>query len=606
MNAHNNKLFNIFISFFLIWILFGYTPEPTFSATEQQVLKDKLADYMTEHEETIAGVATIVINEDEIIYKMKGYADIDQQTGVDEETVFEWGSVSKILIWISILQLVEAEKLGLEMNIEPYLPHDFRSKTSFDNPVTLQHLMHHTAGFDDSYTDLMIHNPTEKSSLREVLEAADIKQVFPPGQIVSYSNYGASLAAYIVEEVSGLDYREYVQKHIFDPLHMTKTAIDAEEDDNQWVKEQRKKVQGYTEDLQIIEPNHYMIPMYPAGSVMGVASDLQKVLQALLAEDGAPLFKQRKTIDFLFQPSLYYPESNLPRIANGLFFLPSNSEQVFGHGGNTIAFSSSFYVDRLERIGVLVLTNMANESTFTLGIPEIVFGEYTHIGNKTNLENSSEWNGIYEPARVPRHGFSKVYGLFLRSKAKQTDSHDLMMSDLYYSQAEPGIYITEDDFSAYALDVYSEHPQTKKMLSSAQSDLLYVPYYKHLLEWGGIFLGGFAILFSFVFIIVSVVKKIRKKKQSILLASQHLLNVFMFINVIWISYETLSMTTYESLKIFLTANVMYIIISFIISGCLLFQLKNKKIGKYETSIRMMTIVFTIILNSNILYWEFYY
>ena len=606
MNAHNNKLFNIFISFFLIWILFGYTPEPTFSATEQQVLEDKLADYMTEHEETIAGVATIVINEDEIIYKMKGYADIDQQTGVDEETVFEWGSVSKILIWISILQLVEAEKLGLEMNIEPYLPHDFRSKTSFDNPVTLQHLMHHTAGFDDSYTDLMIHNPTEKSSLREVLEAADIKQVFPPGQIVSYSNYGASLAAYIVEEVSGLDYREYVQKHIFDPLHMTKTAIDAEEDDNQWVKEQREKVQGYTEDLQIIEPNHYMIPMYPAGSVMGVAPDLQKVLQALLAEDGAPLFKQRKTIDFLFQPSLYYPESNLPRIANGLFFLPSNSEQVFGHGGNTIAFSSSFYVDRLERIGVLVLTNMANESTFTLGIPEIVFGEYTHIGNKTNLENSSEWNGIYEPARVPRHGFSKVYGLFLRSKAKQTDSHDLMMSDLYYSQAEPGIYITEDDFSAYALDVYSEHPQTKKMLSSAQSDLLYVPYYKHLLEWGGIFLGGFAILFSFVFIIVSVVKKIRKKKQSILLASQHFLNVFMFINVIWISYETLSMTTYESLKIFLTANVMYIIISFIISGCLLFQLKNKKIGKYETSIRMMTIVFTIILNSNILYWEFYY
>ncbi len=605
MNALSSKRFNLFICFFIVWILFGYGT-PTFSATEQQVLDSKIEDYMTENEKKSAGVATIIINEDEIIYKMKGYADIEKRTRVDEETIFEWGSVSKILVWISVLQLVEDGKLDLEMDIENYLPHDFHSKTSHDNPVTLQHLMNHTAGFDDSYTDLMIQLPTKEYSLRDVLEAADVKQVFPPGQIVAYSNYGPSLAAYIVEEVSGLDYREYVQKHIFAPLHMKKSAIDAQQNDNQWVKKQRKKVQGYTEDLQLIEPNHYMIPMYPAGSVMGVASDLQKVLQALLVEDGTQLFKQQKTIDHLFQPSLYYPESNLPRIANGLFFLPSNSEQVFGHGGNTAAFSSSFYLDRLEGKGVLVLTNIANESTFTLGIPEIVFGKYTYIGNNTNLENSSKWNGIYEPARVPRHGFSKVYGLFLRSKAKQTDSHDLIMNGLYYSQAEPSIYITEDDFSAYAFDVYSEHPQTKTMLSTTNTDLLYVPYYQHLLEWGSLILGGFAILFSFGFMIASLFKTIRQKQQSILLISQHILNTFMFINIIWIAYKTLSMTTYVSLTPFLTANVIYIVISFVISGGLLFQIKNKKTYKYEMSIRIITILSTIILCLNIIYWEFYY
>nr|WP_245350021.1 serine hydrolase domain-containing protein [Cytobacillus eiseniae] len=586
--------------------MFGYATKPVFSATEQQRLENKLIDFMTKHENTAAGVATIAVSEDEIIYKMKGYADIEKQTRVDEETVFEWGSVSKILIWISVLQLVEDEKLALEMDIKTYLPHDFRLKTSFDTPVTLQHLMNHTAGFDDSYTDLMIYHPTKIPSLREALEAADIKQVFPPGQFVAYSNYGASLAAYIVEEVSGLDYREYIQKHIFDPLHMTKTAIDPEQNDNQWVKEQRQKVQGYTEDLQLIEPNHYVIPMYPSGGVMGVASDLQKLLQALLAEDGTPLFKHHNTIDFLFKPSLYYPESSIPRIANGLFFLPSASEQVFGHGGNTISFSSSIYLDRVERIGVLVLTNMANESTFTLRIPEIIFGNYTHIGNHTNLENSSEWNGIYEPARVPRHGFSKVYGLFLRSKAKQTGSHDLMMNDFYYSQAEPNIYITEDDFSGYALDVYSKHPETKKILSSVHTDLLYVPFYKHFLEWGLMILGVFSALFSFGFMIVTVFKKLRKKQQSKLHVIQHLLNVFMFINVIWIGYKTLSMTTYSSLTPFLTANIFYMAISFVISGYLLFLLKNKKTYKYQTSIRIMTLISTIILCVNILYWDFYF
>src|SRR5699024_5786541 len=144
-----------------------------------------------------------------------------------------------------------------------------------------------------------------------------------------------SLAAYIVEEVAGLDYRKYVQTNIFNRLHMTQTAIDPELNDNPWVKEHREKVQGYTEDLQLIQPSQYVIPLYPAGSVVGVATDLQKLMQALLTEDGAPLFKNPTTIGLLSQPSLFYPNGDIPRIAHGLFYLPAGSEHVFGHAGNT-------------------------------------------------------------------------------------------------------------------------------------------------------------------------------------------------------------------------------------------------------------------------------
>ncbi len=605
VNLHSNKRYTMFISFLFIGILFGYTPTPTFSATDHQVLDDKLLDYMTEHVETTAGVATIVINGNKKIYKMQGYADKEQQTLVDEETIFEWGSISKILVWISVLQLMEQERLDLEEEINAYLPDNFRIKKSFEEPVTMKHLMNHTAGFDDSYTDLMIFHPNERTSLRKVLEEADIRQVFPPGEIVAYSNYGASLAAYIVEEISGLDYQEYVQKYIFKPLQMAQTAIDAEQEDNQWVKGQRKKVQGYNEDLQLIEQNQYVIPLYPSGSVIGTATDLQKLLLALLDEEGMLLFKNDLTIDFLFQPSLYYPESNIPRIANGLFFLPAKSGQVFGHGGNTIAFSSSFYVNRQEHLGVLVLTNKANETTFTLGIPNIVFGEFEYKGNSSSLENSSEWQGIYEPARSPHHGFSKIYGLFLRSKAKQIDSHDIMMNGLYYSQVEPGIYFTEDSFSAYALDVYSE--QSKKMLATVSTDLLYVPYYQHLFEWGGIILVGLTILFSISFMIVSIFTKIRRKKHFFtLLTGQHILNLLMLMNVIWVIYKTLSMTTYALLKPFLFVNVLYMFLSIIISGSLFLQVKNRKMAKRKKMINILTIFATIILCLNIVYWEFFY
>ncbi|GKV64495.1 FmtA-like protein [Sporosarcina sp. NCCP-2331] len=569
-------------------------------------MEDQLEMYMKEHEAEIAGLAAIVLDQDDVIYKMKGYSNREEQIPVTENTVFEWGSVSKILIWISVLQLAESGKLDLDTAVDTYLPNDFLPKAKLKEPVTMRHLMHHTAGFDDSFTDLMIHRPARKNSLREVLESADVRQVFSPGEVVAYSNYGSALAAYIVEEISGLDYRDYVRKNIFEPLHMTKTAIDPEQDDNKWVKEQRGKVKGYSNELEVIEPNLYAIPLYPAGSAIGTAGDLQKLLHALAAEDGASLFSDESTIDTLFEPTLYYPATNIPRVANGLFYLPSKSGHVYGHGGNTKAFSSSFYVDRKERTGALVLTNSENESTFTAGIPELVFGNYTHSENDSRLEDSSQWKGIYEPARVPRHGFSKVYGLLLRSHTKQSGPHDVRTNGLSYSQLEPGIYQTESDFSMYSMDVYSAGPQGGKLLSNMYSDLLYIPYPKHLLEWAGIILGLLAIVFSLFCMALAVFRKVRSKKSMYsLLFVQHLLHLLFALNLFWIFNKTASMVSYSSLKPFLFCNFLYVVLALASSGVLLVKMRSKRLRKYERAFWILTVIFTFILCVNVFYWEFY-
>ncbi|MYL57780.1 serine hydrolase, partial [Virgibacillus halodenitrificans] len=125
MRKYNNNIFMAFICFLLLWMLFGYNPQITSSANEHAYLENKLENYIVKHEENIAGLATIMVVDDKITYKMKGYANIEKEVPVNENTVFEWASVSKILIWISVLQLVEAGKLDLETNIEIYLPNDF-------------------------------------------------------------------------------------------------------------------------------------------------------------------------------------------------------------------------------------------------------------------------------------------------------------------------------------------------------------------------------------------------------------------------------------------------------------------------------------------------
>lgn len=602
VNGHDKSVFKVYLYFLFLLFLVGYRPETAFSS----VTDNKLDDYLSDREEEIAGLTVVIVDGDEIMTEMRGYSNIEGQTPVDEQTVFEWGSVSKILVWISVLQLAEAGELDLDTNINTYLPNDFHSKSTHKEPITMRHVMHHSAGFDDSYTDLMLLPPTPNAALREVLENADIKQVFAPGDVVAYSNYGAGLAAYIVEKVSGVDYREYVRKNILEPLQMAETALDAEQEDNKWVKEQRKKVQGYSDALRLIVPNYYVIPMYPAGSAVGTAADLQKLLQALLSEDGAPLFSDETTLDRMFEPTLYYPGTDIPRIANGLFYLPSESRYVFGHRGNTFAFSSSFYLDRKRHQGVIVLTNVQNETVFTGGIPEMIFGEYIHGGYEGDFEKPARWKGIYEPARLPHHGFSKVYGLFLRSSTKQSGPHGLAIDDLHYEQLEPGVYKTEDDVSMYGLDVYSERPQTGKMLSNTYSDLLYVPYHKHLMEWAGIILGLLSAMFSLFFTAAAIVRRRRHKKSlPILLSVQHFLQLLLSINVIWIIFKAGTMVSYSTLKPFLAFNLFYVVIAIIMIVCIILEMKSKSFGRREKMIWIVSIASVCIVCVNILYWEFY-
>ncbi|MDO5337773.1 MAG: serine hydrolase [Eubacteriales bacterium] len=71
------------------------------------------------------------------------------------------------------------------------------------------------------------------------------RSVYKPGTVVSYSNWGAALAAYIVECVSGMDYGDYVHKNIFEPLGMERTTIRLDCTDNTWVESRRERTNAY-------------------------------------------------------------------------------------------------------------------------------------------------------------------------------------------------------------------------------------------------------------------------------------------------------------------------------------------------------------------------
>jgi CubicO group peptidase (beta-lactamase class C family) len=172
------------------------------------------AQLMAHH---IPGATVAVVKDGKLIFaKGYGYADVDKPNPVlANETLFRVGSISKLFVWTAMMPLAEQVKLDLDADINVYLK-DFQIPASYPRPITLKDLMTHTAGFEDLATGgrLFVGNASDIMPLGNYLKDEMPTRVRPPGEITTYSNYGAALAAYIVEQVSGMPFDKYVDENI--------------------------------------------------------------------------------------------------------------------------------------------------------------------------------------------------------------------------------------------------------------------------------------------------------------------------------------------------------------------------------------------------------
>ena len=375
-------------------------------------LEEFVDDYVAEFiGKSTAGASIIILKNGEIhLNKTYGYGDIENGVKVDAETVFEWGSDSKLLVWTSIMQLVKQGKLDLYADIRTYLPENFFTKLQFDSPITIYNLMHHNAGWEDCFTDLFYHSAEDVLSLEETLRITEPKQVNEPGTVVAYSNYGTALAGYIVERVSDQPFYEYVIEHIFAVLGMKDTSIHPYQEDNASVAERREKIHGYTtsgNELSISKNERIFLGLYPAGSAIGTADDGAKFLASLVPLEGetSPLFESNDTLDEMLSTSHSYGKG-FPGISHG-FWEKFNEVKTLGHGGNTDSFSSYFTIAPEVGFGIVVMTNQANETGLCTGLAKALFGEYSpeYTGE---LPDAHELEGPYIIARRPYSGFSNL------------------------------------------------------------------------------------------------------------------------------------------------------------------------------------------------------
>lgn len=333
---------------------------PTDAAEMETFIDDLFARQMKENH--IAGAAVSVVKDGALFFaKGYGYADLENGIPVDpEQTLFKIGSVTKVFTWTAVMQLVEQGKLHLEADINAYL--DFRIPDTYPQPITLRHLMTHTAGFEDLHAEIVALEEEDLPSPRVWLVSHIPARVRPPGEVAAYSNYGAALAGYIVARVSGEPYSQYVQAHILNPLGMEGTMVQLVAPPELRARESV----GYTYDedgYQIFPQLFSPEDLFPAGVMRSTVTDMARFMIAHL-QDGlysdATITEARILEEATAQQmhsTLYTPDPRLLGNAYGFFEFSDNGQRAIGHSGSGEPMESLLLLLPDQNLGVFVAYN---------------------------------------------------------------------------------------------------------------------------------------------------------------------------------------------------------------------------------------------------------
>lgn len=424
--------------------------KPIDPAELESFIDDYLAEQMTAYQ--VAGTAVSVVQNGQVILsKGYGYADVENQIPVDPETtVFRIGSISKLFTWTAIMQLAEQGKLDLNADINTYL--DFTIPNTFSAPITLNHLMAHTPGFEDRNFSQMSASTGGIIPTGEWLKTHIPARVRPSGEYSSYSNYGATLAGYIVERVSGLPYDDYIEQNILIPLNMARSTsrqpVPAALASNLSI--------GYEFiDEQYQAQPFETVNVVPAGGLSSTASDLAHFMIAHL-QDGkyeeleilqAETARQMHTQHFTHDP-------RLPGWAHGFMEINANGENIIGHSGDTVFFHSFMMLLPEQELGFFITTNSAGGAEITIPFVAAVIEHYfpqstPPITAATDFaQQADRFTGSYRASRMSYTTPEKLVAL-LTAVDIRADGNGLIFNsdsgEQHFVEVEPLVFRQVDD-----------------------------------------------------------------------------------------------------------------------------------------------------------------
>ena len=314
------------------------------------------------------GLAACIIKGDSVVWRGNfGYAILEDSLPVSDTTLFNACSIGKSITAACVLQLWEDGLIGLDENINNFLPFQIDNPSFDPDSITARMLMTHTSGIRDFnlYAYVTMGDPSETLSffLENYLSSTGIYyddgnfNGYAPGTHYEYSNFGSALNGYLVETLMGAGFKEYADENILSPLGMDRSAWFLSE-----INVENLAV-GYEYSGGQYQPNpHYGHPAYPGVSLRSNAYELAQFVIMLLNHGNyfGNAILEPATID-----SMTTLQMNLPNIGLGLYrntlYCQAGPKTIWGHSGcGTMGYAAELQFCPDENIGVVYMSNSNN------------------------------------------------------------------------------------------------------------------------------------------------------------------------------------------------------------------------------------------------------
>ncbi|PKM66365.1 MAG: hypothetical protein CVU95_11955 [Firmicutes bacterium HGW-Firmicutes-2] len=294
---------------------------------------------------SVGAVATMVVDGEKVLSKGYGFADVEHDIESNGKDVgFRIGSISKTFVAVAALIAVEEGYIDMDQDISLYLEGNQAFKP-LKYPVTMHHLLTHTSGFEEIVTGMAVKNISDTEPLSETIVKYRPEQIYRPGEIASYSNYGIGLAAYVIERSTGTDFADFCYERIFKPLEMDHTTF-AHMHDTVRVS------QAYLPNGQVTMD--MFMNIYPEGSAVSTADDMARYIQWLLEPSNRILSQTHKA-------ELLEQQFSMADEFEGIGYVWNRKEQnghlYFDKKGETLHFYSRILLYPEKKTGIFYSFN---------------------------------------------------------------------------------------------------------------------------------------------------------------------------------------------------------------------------------------------------------
>jgi CubicO group peptidase (beta-lactamase class C family) len=305
----------------------------------------------------------------------------DRGVKVDSATIYHWGSITKTLTAISIMQLRDRGKLSLDDRIVRWVPelrmlHD---PYGMIDSITIRMLLSHTAGFQNGtwpYGRGRPWEPFEPTTWNQLVAMMPYQEIlFRPGSRYSYSNPAFIYLARVVEQITGDPWEAYVQKNIFAPLALDRSYfratpyyLAAHRSHNYYVR--RDSASGAEQvvdngadfDPGITSPNGAWNA--PLGDLVRYVSFLTNAMLSGMSRERYDVVLKRSSLEEMWQRgqpmSQSYEAAPDQWMGLSFFVLDRGGQRVLGHTGSQAGFRSFLFFDPVNRMAVIAAFNTTN------------------------------------------------------------------------------------------------------------------------------------------------------------------------------------------------------------------------------------------------------